>query len=323
MATYDLTQSIPNSIATGDILNCPYSGDYISITLPEGTYKLETWGAQGGSYSTYNGGAGGYSVGTLQLSEDTSLFLYSGGQPATLTSEKAVVPGGYNGGGNGQNRRYSGTYTYGQGGGGGSDIRIGQNSLYARVIVAGGGGGSASIDAKSTKYGGGISGGSPQSGYAGTQTNGGTSGNTGSFGKGAASTTDRTNYKYGSGGGGGGWYGGAAGSSASDSSASTYRGQNGGGSGYVYTSSTSSNYPSGCLLTSIYYLSDAQTIAGNTSFTSPDGSTETGHSGNGYCRITVIDMPVQDEYMNINKFAKIYIGEKEISNIYLGNTKIR
>ena len=79
---------------------------------------------------------------------------------------------------------------------------------------------------------------------------------------------------------GGGWYGG--GGSQDDGSA-------GGGSGYVYTSSTASNYPSGCLLNSSYYLTNAQTIAGNTSFPAPGGGNETGHSGNGYARITCLD----------------------------------
>jgi hypothetical protein len=63
----------------------------------------------------------------------------------------------------------------------------------------------------------------------------------------------------------------------------------GGGSGYVYTSSTASSYPSGCLLNSSMYLASASTNAGTTSFTSPTGSSETGHSGNGYVRITVIE----------------------------------
>lgn len=49
MATYDLTSvSIPTTLAIGDILNCPYSGDKVSITLPAGRYLLECWGAQGG-----------------------------------------------------------------------------------------------------------------------------------------------------------------------------------------------------------------------------------------------------------------------------------
>ena len=41
MTTYDLTSSIPSSVKTGDILNCPYSGSVKSITLPKGQYKLE------------------------------------------------------------------------------------------------------------------------------------------------------------------------------------------------------------------------------------------------------------------------------------------
>ena len=63
--------------------------------------------------------------------------------------------------------------------------------------------------------------------------------------------------------------------------------QAGGGSGYVLTDS--SYKPSGYLLGSEYYLSNAQTIAGNQSFPTPGGGTEKGHSGNGYARITVVE----------------------------------
>lgn len=101
-----------------------------------------------------------------------------------------------------------------------------------------------------------------------------------SFGQGASITRASTsNGVFIGGAGGGGWYGGGAGGAVSGG---------GGGSGYVYTSSTASNYPSGCLLNSSYYLTDAQTIAGNTAFASPTGTNETGHTGNGYIRITVI-----------------------------------
>ena len=281
--TYDLTSIIPTEIVTGDILNCPYSGTVKSITLPKGTYKLECWGAQGGSYSSYYGGNGGYSYGTITLTTDTLLYLYTGGQPITSTSSSVTIAGGFNGGGKARYHSYSGTTTYCQAGGGASDIRIGIDSLYARVIVAGGGGGSASVNAATTKYGGGTSGGSPVSGYAATQTSAGTNG---SFGIGADGDVSGYNYKYASGGGGGGWYGGGAINKHSDSTNS--RGYNGGGSGYVYTSSTASNYPSGCLLNSSYYLTDASTVAGNTSFIGTSGSSETGHSGNGYIRITAI-----------------------------------
>ena len=80
MATYDITTTTPSSIKTGDILNCPYSGTYKTLTLPKGQYKLEVWGAQGGyrSSTTY-GGKGGYSVGTINLTTRTTVYLYAGG----------------------------------------------------------------------------------------------------------------------------------------------------------------------------------------------------------------------------------------------------
>ena len=260
-------------------MNFSYTGSVQTATLDPGKYILECWGAQGGSYSSYSGGAGGYSIGTITLSQRTNLYIYVGGQPATQTST-GVTSGGFNGGGAGCSRTYNYS-TYGQGGGGASDIRIGQDSFYARVIVAGGGGGSSSEDSFTTKYGGGTSGGSSASGYGATQTSAGTNG---LFGQGGAATTSGTNYNYGSGGGGGGFYGGGACSSYSDST--NYRTYNGGGSGYVYTSNTASNYPSGCLLNSSYYLTNAQTISGNQNFQSPTGDTETGHVGNGYVKIT-------------------------------------
>ena len=138
-------------------------------------------------------------------------------------------------------------------------------------------------------YGGGTSGGTATQSYGsggggGTQTAGGAGGsnNAGTFGQGGQGLSASSGY---GGAGGGGWYGG--GGSYPDGSGDDDRG-GGGGSGYVYTSSTASNYPSGCLLNSSYYLTNAQTIAGNTAFTSPTGTNETGHTGNGYIRITAI-----------------------------------
>lgn len=271
----------PIESAAGEVYNFPYTGSKQEIFLGKGIYKLEVWGAQGGSYSSYYGGAGGYSYGTLTLPRPTTLYVYVGGQPATQTSTGAVA-GGFNGGGNGCVRTYSGTTTYGQGGGGASDIRIDHDSLYARVIVAGGGGGSASVNALTTKYGGGETGASASGSYHGTQT---AAGSGGSFGQGGSATTSGTNYKYGSGGGGGGWYGGGAYTSYSDS-ATSYRSYNGGGSGFVWTGSYA---PANYYLNSSWYLTDAATIKGNTSFVSPGGTLETGHTGNGYARITCIE----------------------------------
>ena len=48
------------------------------ITLKAGTYLLQAWGAQGGNYNTYLGGKGGYSKGTITLTEDTKAYVYVG-----------------------------------------------------------------------------------------------------------------------------------------------------------------------------------------------------------------------------------------------------
>lgn len=269
-------------------MNFSYTGSVQTATLDPGKYILECWGAQGGSYSSYSGGAGGYSIGTITLSQRTNLYIYVGGQPATQTSTGATS-GGFNGGG------YRNTY---KGGGGATDIRIGTDSLYSRVIVAGGGGSDGS-SSQSGGYAGGTSGargsfGYGSYGYGGNQTatylslnaiaSQGTNNNSSDcaagFGFGGFGCYSSSGY---GGAGGGGWYGGQGtypdGSGDDD-------GGGGGGSGYVYTSSTAKNYPQGCLLNSSYYLTDAQTIAGNQAFTSPEGTSETGHSGNGFCRIT-------------------------------------
>ena len=236
--------------------NFEYTGECTTyIAKSDGYYNLEVWGAQGGNYNTtYVGGLGGYSKGIVHLTKGTTLYVCVGGQPQTVTTASVAVPGGFNGGGNGFNRAYSGTYTYGQAGGGATDIRIGQNSLYARVIVAGGG--SGSNNRISGYAGGGLSGITGQSGYAGTQTSAGTGG---SFGQGGSATTSGSNYRYGASGGGGGFYGGAI---ASYSDSTNYDKYSGGGSGYVYTQATASSYPSGCLLNSTYYLTVASTTQG-------------------------------------------------------------
>lgn len=147
-------------------------GSVQTFTAPTtDSYTFEVWGAQGGNYDTYYGGLGGYSKGTVNLEKGTKLYIYVGGTPATNSSNRTAVTGGFNGG----------------------------------------------------------------------------------------------------------------------------------GSGYVYTSSTSSSYPSGVLLNSSYYLTDAETIAGNSSFPNTTGGTETGHTGNGYAKIYYKDeVTATIEPMEIN-----------------------
>ena len=141
-----------NPFPVGKVQDFSYTGDYEEIELPAGTYKLQCWGAQGGTNginSTYGitakaGGKGGYSEGVLTLSQKTVIRAYVGGQ-GTATS------GGFNGGGDspGESQLNSDNefgVTKMAGGGGATDFRLGDGSLYSRMIVAGGGaGGSMSM----------------------------------------------------------------------------------------------------------------------------------------------------------------------------------
>ena len=282
-----------------NVIPFPYTGSSSIYTIHRtGSYKLEVWGAQGGSGDNNNGkvkegGKGGYSRGVIYLSKETVLYIYPGGQ-GNKGRDSDTVPhqGGFNGGG----ASYGSNGGRGSGGGA-SDIRVGNDSLYARVIVAGGGSGGWTYSGEiyDSNAGGGNEG---ETSYAssesrasgGTQISGGSGyGEThagwsiASFGLGGGREADCQNNLTIC-GGGGGWYGGGAGNGA------------GGGSGWVYTEDAynywANNSVEGAsgnwLLDSSYYLSDAETISGLTSFPSPDGESEIGHSGNGYVRITYL-----------------------------------
>lgn len=121
---------------------------------------MECWGAQGGSGSLavgglggYEevGGKGGYTAGSLIISNNNPLYLYVGETPPYNRYE-----GGWNGGGDGTSNeiRTGGTNSQlSYGGGGATDIRLSAasstnnniwketNSFYTRIMVAGGGAG--------------------------------------------------------------------------------------------------------------------------------------------------------------------------------------
>ena len=291
---YDITNGAPEQLSASPntVLECNYSGAAIPITLPRGAYKLECWGASGGYYQGTSGGRGGYSCGTLTLQDATKLYLYAGGMGEDFENYKRssagnVYAGGFNGGGSAKVVYYSGTTTIPSGGGGGTDIRIGTNSLYARVIVAGGG--SGATNGHVGYVGGGESGGGYNTSFAGKATAAGTHG---AFGVGASSSPSSTNYKHSGTGAGGGWYGGGATSTYSDSDTSLPK-QAGGGSGYVYAQASAQNYPSGCLLSSAQYLADGLTKAGSEAIPEINGDTacasQFGHAG--YIRVTVLNVP--------------------------------
>ena len=253
-----------------------------------GDYKLEVWGAEGGSYnSTYHGGKGGYSVGTITFTEtDTNLFINIGGAGKNSESCSSDYPGGYNGGGN--SYHWINRNVYSASGGGATHIATVSGTLQqlgyteavtnGKLLIAAGGGGGGYVAANLSESAiGGAGGGligmngtantiSPSRyGLGGTQTEGGKyAGNGraipgfGSFGKGGDSSP--TASESGGSGGGSGFFGGGG---------STVAG-GGGGSSYIGG------------------VTNGQTIAGDSEMPSPNGGTEIGHSGNGYARITYL-----------------------------------
>jgi hypothetical protein len=121
--------------ATTIAFNDASPNEYQTYTVPfgqSGWYKIELWGASGGSTDTKSGGKGAYTSGLIYLSENQKLYFFIGG----TTNSTA---GGANGGGTG-----AGT---GMGGGGATDVRTlsgdwnNTDSLKTRLMVAAGGGG--------------------------------------------------------------------------------------------------------------------------------------------------------------------------------------
>lgn len=146
-------------------------------------------------------------------------------------------------------------------------------SLYKSVTVTNTN--ESSGQSNAFQQGGGVSG---KGQYPGTQNSAGSGGD---FGLGANQTT--SNYRYVSGAGGGGWYGGGKGQSDTETNYVNY---SGGGSGFVNTASNAGYRPSG--YTGLQ-LESGSTKDGSTSFASPSGGNETGHGGNGYAKITVLE----------------------------------
>ena len=262
-----------NVIQAGDTIVVPPTGETCSFPLPIGQYTLKCCGGMGGiNQSAAWQVAGGYAQGTLTLNSPTNIFCNVGGSGigdsliSNTYCHQFRPEMNFNGGG------APGVYgtcwsSNGKSGGGATDIRIGSNSLYARVIVAGGSGGQGNY---MSGAGGGTTGGVSNGGYgenagAGTQTE--TPHNTysfqypttaGDFGYGGNAYNHPSNW--GGGAGGGGWFGGNG----------TYPTRNNtkggsGGSGYVLTES--SYKPTGYLLNSSYNLSDTVlTQGGNALF---------------------------------------------------------
>ncbi len=146
----------------GYVWNFDYTGGEQEFTTPcSGNYKVELWGAQGGSISgvaynsdgsirnsnlTYVGGKGAYTTGLINLNKNKILYVYVGGSPSQINTT-LVSGGNYVGGFNGGESITSGQEIYGAPGGGATDIRLFNgnwndfSSLKSRIMVAAGGGG--------------------------------------------------------------------------------------------------------------------------------------------------------------------------------------
>ena len=241
-----------------------FKGSTESFTVPvDGTYTLECWGA--------GPTQGGKSEGNYQAPKNQILYICVGGK-GTDGSKSVRGVGGYNGGGNGGD---SPGYTKGGGGSGATHICLQDGvlkdlkSAYDNnqlLMVAGGQGGS--IGSAKGPFGGGLEGGKPTSWsgavhVAATQLSGYAFG-TGQNGRNGTRYTNGGGE--GSGGSGGGLYGGYAPQHVGTNSNSS----GGGGSGYVNKK----------------LLVNSETIAGNQSFLSPSGISETGHAGHGAALIS-------------------------------------
>lgn len=250
-----------------------FKGSTESFTVPvDGTYTLECWGA--------GVSQGGKSQGDYQAQKNQVLFICVGGK-GTEGNIADIGIGGYNGGGNGGKavkNNYGQPLKCGDGGSGATHICLVDGVLsklktaYENnrlLMVAGGQGGAQYLRKGPGLFGGGTEGGRPTNSAgktfgAATQSKGFAFG-LGQIGRNGTIKTPAGGE--GNGGGGGGLYGGYA---PIDQGSHTNC-PGGGGSGYVNTKLLNVN---------------AKTIAGNQSFLSPSGVSETGHAGHGAALIS-------------------------------------
>ena len=279
-------------------------GEQTFIAPATGTYKLETWGASGGTANAKYaiGGYGGYSTGNIKLSNGKELFINVGGKGESNNNIRTgSTSGGYNGGGIAGSCTLDVKYgvMYIASGGGATHVATNsgvlsslENSKSNIIIVSGGGGGGFYHDNHTyNSFGnGGNAGGyigndgqinntSYSKGFGGTQTNYGTESNpsvltkytAAGFGFGANGITSNQP----SCGGGSGFYGGGPGLFAGC----------GGGSGYIGNSllTDKSMYCYNC-----QESTDESTKTISTTCTSVTPTENCAKIGNGYARITLI-----------------------------------
>ncbi len=141
-------KTLREAIAT--VKNFAYTGGQQSITLADGKYKLEVWGAQGGTGTgNYTAGKGAYAVSNYSFSANTSLKIIVGGKGKDFTNTAGSGGGGTfiatssntpiavaGGGGGAYSNGYSGTYYHGQP----TRLSVRYDSAYVNGITEGYGG---------------------------------------------------------------------------------------------------------------------------------------------------------------------------------------
>lgn len=307
--------------------NFSYTGAAQTFTTKiKGKYKIEAWGASGGagvftsSKPGCQGGNGAYTSGVISLNQGDTLYVYVGKQGVTGTRNN-VTASSFNGGGAGGD---GGSDDGAGSGGGATDIRLNSGAwnnatgLRSRIMVAGGGGGGscvensnyATADTINNRHAAGLinssvkvycynTRNSPQSTPEVSQTTGY------KFGYGISGGTNSNQDTHGQGGGGGGYWGGS-GASDRGNTFEAYRSGGTGGTSYIsghtgcvaVASASSSSAKSGCTTgtssnaCSVHYSGKVFTStvmkSGKESMPNTSNGTETGHSGNGYARITYV-----------------------------------
>ena len=278
---------------TGDtVFSFDYTGGEQTFVAPvSGTYKLETWGAQGGNSiadgSNYEtGGKGGYSSGYIKLNANDTSYINVGGRGSDGKLKSNDSLGGYNGGGNGHWDKMDDEAS---GGGGGithiatksgllNSLENYKNNIY---IVSGGGGGAAWIFTSGN--GGGYKG---TTGYrsetlhsqSATQLDGY------KFGQGGAGSDS---YGTPGGGGGGGYYGGYGGYIENKNDFSIDAIPGAGGSGYIGNPLLKDK------VMYCYNCEESNEESTKTISTTCSEETPTSYcakKGNGYARITLVSI---------------------------------
>ena len=311
-----------------------------------GTYKIELWGAQGGSYqkdtSNFYGGHGAYTSGEISVTKGQKFYIYVGSQGNNF---KYTDNAGWNGGGSNSSNNSS---SAGLGGGGATDVRLSKTSLLtswnefeslkSRIMVAAGGGGANRYYNNSSNYGydvGGAGGGlvghngawssrtnsdwDSSRGIGGTQSLGGYRQNASSTSNGGFGYGGSTEY---GGAGGGGYYGGGGGGNAI--------GAGGGGSSYIsgYEGCSSIEEESTAINIihngnsfhySNYYFTNTLILDGkNSNMPTHDGDkTMNGNTGDGYAKISFINSN-ENKNKRDNTWNYMYSGE----NISVGRYQI-